>query len=863
MDGIGSFGLPGGLSAIPAQLDTSDDKQRRRKTSKSGANATVTTSTSSSATSRSSVACYPLFRSVAGNGDGASKASNEKSEDEGGDLSSIEDSDDDDDEMPLASLAGSKSKSKGSKSSSGLRVGESNARNGSRGSNSGSAKRRKVVESRSSSDVSSAASARHAGQGVSNASTKRGRKQKEQQRQQQQKQPPQQHRQLGIGAFLSSSSSQKGSTSRENSATASATENTVTGMSAATKINANDISLDHADAEINGNPAPLSDGIPVTLSDNEGTSSASNGGAIDEEKIDPKKYSNAMQFGMRQCTVPANTAPPEISDGTERVNVLSALFRRSAFAVGHGHRSNAPPKPCRPDPTDALRRFAYASDKWTKCDTVRLSAHGTVALEFDRLGVLLATADSRGIVTVYDFDELCAADIAARRLACRAQISPDSTHPISGNRQAISIGPVLAFSTRSTSRISCIKWNPYCEDLLVVSFATDCRIRIYDLNSGSEAEGPNHIVLSDADSLRGHLRTEGNISILQLSPTSRKVSSLLAGGSRGTLRLWKFPRNIVRSQKKSQTPTLVWSISPFSSSSQLSGDNEGISSICLLENCKAGLILVGGTKGSLAIIDMDKLSKKAFSTKLTPTVVWSSNIVRHMARRRLVNAVLPSNSWMGIKKMALWGDDSSSGGGGRISSTSSRSFSTEEARVTIATNCGWALNASIRGLGKSGKTSANQSTEAPATLSLQIAFKTAKTKWLNSDLEEIFVGENALTFSLPPVPTPMCVLPGQSSLLAIASVKRNIKVMSNKDKRVLSSLPEAEIERLYRDDGDAILLVELDSASNEPQGVVSRIPIENGTPHVLAVHPGGQWMIVGSSGDGRQALTLLCQRRKE
>ena len=875
MDGIGSFGLPEGLSAIPAQLDTSDDKQRWRKTSKSAAaSATATTSTSrrssstsSSVNSRSSVVCYPMFQSFSRKGD-ETKMSKMRSEND--DLSSIEDSDDDDDddndEVPLASLAGSKSKSKGSKTSSGLRIGESNARNDRRCSNSGGAKRRKLVESRSSSDVSSTTSPRH-NIHQSGANDGQGRRQKEQRQQQQQ--PQQQRRQLGIGAFLSSSSSQKGRAHRKNSATTSAPANTLESTSAATTINANDNSLDRAETETNGNPATHVDSIPVAPSDNGGTSSASDGGIVDEDQIDPKQYSNAVQFGMQHCAVPPNTLSSEISNQTDKLNVLSALFRRSvSTAYGRGY----PPKSWRPDPTDALRRFANASDKWTKCETVRLPAHGTVALEFDRLGVLLATADTRGIITVYDFDELCAADIAARRVACRAR----AAHTISnsGNsRQATSIGPVLAFSTRSTSRISCMKWNPYCEDLLVVSFATDCRIRIYDLNSGSEAEGPNHIVLSDADSLRGHLRTEGNISILQLPSTGRKVSSLLAGGARGTLRLWNFPRNIARGQKKSQNTKLVWSISPFSSSSQISADSEGISSICHLGTCKGpstssrengGLVLVGGTKGSLAIIDLDKLSKKAFSTKLTPTVVWSSNIVRHIARRRLVDAVLPSNSWMGIKKMALWGDNSSSGGG-RISSTSSRSVPAEEARITIATNCGWALNASIRGLGRSGNTSSNRSADASATLCLQIIFKTATTKWLNSDLEEIFVGENALTFSLPPVPTPVCALPGQSSLLAIASVKRNIKVMSNKDKRVLSSLPEAEIERLSRDDGDAILLVDLDSASSEPKDVVvvSRIPIGNGTPHVLAVHPGGQWMIVGSSGEGRQELTLVCQRCTE
>ena len=177
MDGIGSFGLPGGLSAIPAQLDNSDDKRRRRKTSKSersqAVSATATTSTSrrsssstsSSATSRSSVACYPLFQSLARKGGETEMGKKRSGENKEEDLSSIKDSDDDDDndEVPLASLAGSRSKGKGkgSKTSSGLRIGESNANDDRRGSNNSSTKRRKLVESRSSSDVSSTTSARH------------------------------------------------------------------------------------------------------------------------------------------------------------------------------------------------------------------------------------------------------------------------------------------------------------------------------------------------------------------------------------------------------------------------------------------------------------------------------------------------------------------------------------------------------------------------------------------------------------------------------------------------------------------------------------------------------------------------------
>jgi len=860
MDGIGSFGLPGGLSALPSQCDpSSNDTSRRRKANKS-ANATATSASRSRSNKSSSVnppsACYPLFRSLPRKGDETKSSGKKSGENEEEDLS-IQESDVDDDDMPLASLADTKG-SRRKAGTGGMHVGDINAENQRR--DTGGTKRRKLVETSSTcsdASVASTAAARHADQDGGHA--KRGRKEQ------------QQRRQSGIGEFLSSSSSQEAMSKSSIGTSASASAWLGTSIASSTNTTANRTS-----AETN---ADNSEDAPGNLGNNGSTTSVSDGDDLGEkEYLDAKEYRNAMQFGMRHCAIPRGASSSGIGGkDAGNVNVLSDLFRRSIFPIAHRRGSSALPKPRHLGPTDALRRFANAPDKWTKCETVRIPTHSTVAFEFDRLGVLFATADARGTIAVYDFDELCAADIAARRVACRAQTAPGAiqTNNLNG-RQSSSICPILAFSIRSASRISCIKWDPNCQDLLVVSFATDCRIRIYDLNSGSEAEGPKHIVLSDADSLRGHLRTEGNLSIHHLPPTSRKISSLLAGGANGTLRLWNFPRSLsARGNKKIQMPTLVWSISPFSSSSHLSADNEGISSICYLENCNGSsrnlsgkgsdLVLVGGTKGSLAIIDLFKLSKKAFSTKLTPTIVWSSNIVRHITRRRLVEEVLPSNSWMGIKKISLC-DGVSADGSRKTSPTSSRSFPFEEACISLVTNCGWALNASIRGLGRAGRISPNHPAPAESSVifSLEIAFKTATTMWLNSDLEEIFVGEKALTFSLPPAPTPVCTLPGQSSLLAIASVKRNIKVMSNKDKRVLSSLPDAEIERLSKDDGDAILLVDLDSAPSESRSVVSRIPIDNGVPNVLAVHPGGQWMVVGyCAGEGSQAeLTLLCQRSK-
>lgn len=844
MDGVGSFGLPAGLSlgeqGHQARESADVTSRRRTKESKSAA--------AGAAASRGG-------RSNTGSTSATGASSSSETRNSKGNGYPLQQSSSDEDEVSLASLAslagagGSRRTSRRTSRMSGTHFHESKSSGSTKGRRRGersSSKRRKLVEStgsgRSSSlDDSSSAYTNHV---ANNA----GRRRKQHQ-----------CRQLQIGAFLSASSSVLERSINSSIGTSASAKVVGTSSSDRTDTVTNDDDVNSTavaasntrDKLIGGSDSPIgmaqqpSGGIGRALGENGGTTTREVGDAFDEAHVCLKSKLNAMQFGMQQLC-----AASALPNGRTNVNVLSELFRRSYPNPNPNSRGGSSPS--------TLRRFANAPNKWTKCETVRLPGHrhSTVALEFDRQGVLLALGDARGMITVYDFDELCGADMAARRASPWRQIH---------------IRPVLAFGTHSTARISCIKWDPNNDDLLVVSFSTDCRIRIFDLISGSEA---NHTVLSDADSLRGRFRTEGNISIHHLPPSSRKVHQLLSGGSYGTVRLWYYPNS--RRQKKGQLPQLAWSLSPF-----LDTHTEGVSEICHLENCSfpsshshdtsngSGLILVGGSKGSLAIIDQDRRSKKAFSTKLTPTILWSSNVGRYITRRRLVDGVLPSNSWMGIKKIVLWGESSSAE---KNSPATVRNAPSEEARMTIVTNCGWTLHASIRGLGRTSRKSSDFSGESTVAFSLQIAHKTAKTMWLNSDLEEIVVGENASTFSLPLSPPPVCTL-GQSNLLAIASVKRNVKVMSNKDKRVLSSLPDAEIERLCQDDGDAILLVDASIdrvAVSEHQGklgssdsfVVSKIPLGDGTPQALAVHPAGQWMIVGCSDEGREELTLFCQRSK-
>ena len=571
----------------------------------------------------------------------------------------------------------------------------------------------------------------------------------------------------------------------------------------------------------------------------------------------------------------------EVASSAAKFNVLSELFRRSTFPTryGPGGRGGSrrtaltmatAPSPSQSirGPTDRLRWYANSSKHWGQSETVALGGRcvgGAAALEFDQQGVLLASADNRGIVSIYCFDECSAADIAVRRNVCREQ---SQAAPNAGIRP---VRPIMAFSTRSKCTISCVKWNPHNEDQLAISFLTDGRVRIYDLGTGSKADDPIHVTLSGAESLRGPLRGEGVASLLFLSPPNRTSSCILTGGTYGTLRLWHAPLTIGstegedgtcrRNNASRKNPSMIWSVNPFSSSSSSSSavDSEGISSICQAE--QRGLVLVGGSKGSLVLINKGRCTKKAFSTKMTPTVVWSSNIARQVNRRRgLVDgARAPSMSWMGIKKISLW----------EIDLRRNCSSAADEARLTVVTNCGWAFDASICGL-----RGASSSFSAIRSASLELSHRTLTTRYLNSSLEEIEIGDNARTFSLPQCPTPAHQLPGQSSILCIAGVRRLTKIMPSKDRRVLSS---SELDQSQfvdpsntSSDGDEILLVDLDCRPSEQEqmyrefdlnhNVVARIAIGKGSPRCLALHPSGEWMVVGFG--SREELMLLCHRRK-
>eukprot|EP00957_Ditylum_brightwellii_P108343 8265577-Ditylum_brightwellii.AAC.1 len=104
---------------------------------------------------------------------------------------------------------------------------------------------------------------------------------------------------------------------------------------------------------------------------------------------------------------------------------------------------------------------------------------------------------------------------------------------------------------------------------------------------------------------------------------------------------------------------MIWNIEPFISSSTSS--YEGVSEMASLcgtsgHDETSGLVLIGGNGGSIVLLDVNKCTRKAFSTTLTPTVVRTWNMLRIMQKQRGISGALPSKKWLGVKKFCVWQD---------------------------------------------------------------------------------------------------------------------------------------------------------------------------------------------------------------
>lgn len=379
-------------------------------------------------------------------------------------------------------------------------------------------------------------------------------------------------------------------------------------------------------------------------------------------------------------------------------------------------------------------------------------------------------------------------------------------------------------------------------------------------------------------------RVEGTSRVLFMpTPSSSRHQSaitirILAGGNRGTVRMWTIPTQSRRRRAAGTaasfedlgTPQCTWSFLPFGYGAEgvcdmlalgSNDDNGGrvdrpktTTTTTSTASCPPlsanSLVLLAGEGSSLVLVDTDRCTRKAFSTTVTPTVVATWDMHQLMSKelsKADPESRLPARTWMAANGLRLL----------RCERTNHDS----SFEVCIIARCGWMFVAELR--------VPHCAATGPAVIHrLDIIHRTPRIRCFNSSNEPLTIlGGMALQFSLPEMPVPSTSL--RQDAIWLGEVKQRKFTMLSKDKYVLSekhgasSSPEksASSRGLLRNPGDGLVLARFDKrtsfladarkgdAGKKRMGsfecIHARLTLSSGSPLTLAAHPSGDWMVVG------------------
>ena len=265
---------------------------------------------------------------------------------------------------------------------------------------------------------------------------------------------------------------------------------------------------------------------------------------------------------------------------------------------------------------------------------------------------------------------------------------------------------------------------------------------------------------------------------------------------------------------------------------------------------KRPFVLMAGSTSSLVLLDTSKVTRKAFSTAVTPTAVasWDLHGLVCQEMSKLGGAVMPGRGWMGINAMKLV-DYREAGGKAQY-------------RISMVTKSGWLLSADLAVEDRAGG----------VRLRLDISHHTPRIQMYNSNNQRLSsAGGIALKFSLPDHPVPSSF---HDQVVWMADVKGLRYTMPSKDKYVLcEQYGTVTTETSGRDasrrmQGEGLVLLdargclskqdkgsESDGEAGGPH-VLARLPLADNNPACIEQHPSGEFVVVSYRANSTSATRM-------
>lgn len=466
-----------------------------------------------------------------------------------------------------------------------------------------------------------------------------------------------------------------------------------------------------------------------------------------------------------------------------------------------------------------LQDYAYKNcqiNHAVQLDTKLTQASEITCMTFDSEGVLLAVSDNKGYVRIFDFDEANAADIKMKRRRLQSQ-----------KEDSVTVEPFIVFRT-GDDRISSVTWNPFHQNLLGITFFNKDEVRIYDVSTCSNRNGPLYTSLLCNQYSR-------NNGVLTLSFVS--LNKVLTGGNEGSLNHWMFTppsRNKIQSRA-------IWTVNPWNFKN---GQCGGITEIvqCSSNRCnhKYNFVIVATTMGYFAVIDMNQCSVKSFSSKATPAVLKTWNLSQLSGLRK---HVLPSGTWMGVKKIYIWAEKTQE-------TNISSARTTVLIDLAVITNGGWVI------VLKFDITNNDSSCASPKA---RVLYRTPKVIQSNSSQTLFYEGPNSRA-SVPKFASVCGKLDPAASWIVVTKTHPSFEILPDSDKRVLShsvssgGLISSATKKNDEIDGLSVI--------HRNWGEQFTIPIE-GKLKLISIHPGNEWIVAYLvTPSGQQSVKLMSFRNR-
>ena len=498
--------------------------------------------------------------------------------------------------------------------------------------------------------------------------------------------------------------------------------------------------------------------------------------------------------------------------------------------------------------------------------TATASTTAVQALAFDATGVLLAVAYETGLIRVFDWDMVQAADQHGRnhhyRRLHRAAASTTTTTPAAAaaTAAAVLVEPILEFvvTTSSSSALShryhqsskktiaCLQWHG---DELAVGIRSTGAIHLYDVSA--IVVDVHHFHAATTTTMMNpppcRILTTGitaptELSILFVGSNNHddendETHALVAANQQ--ISCWDLRSSSSSNNNNSNrtTPKRKWSWSSNKNSRY-------ITSMAVVTN---DVVVLGFSDGTLALLNWKLLQRPAFSTAPSPTLLqeWST-IIRGSGSIRTA----------GIQNLHV-----DTGRQQQVGAGSVPNFDTLQGLIHLdwVTRCGWHLTtcvdiqAAAAAAAAAGKHSKHRYYATPP----QVQYRTARVIYKHASTNQELKNP-PITWSMPANHAKVKAAIADGSLLW-EHVPQVTQILQDDNKYVLGSDGSSHFVRandkptlLWRDIGQQ----QQPSSGGDNDDGLSRIPLSKrrGQPTALAIHPNREWIVVGTKAHNIYAI---------